>query len=41
MVAIALDGIEAGLLEIIADSDTAAVKAALAGDPAALYPQLG
>lgn len=41
VVAIALDGVEAGLLEIIADSDTAAVKAALAGDPAALYPQLG
>lgn len=40
VVATALDGIEAGLLEIIADSETAAVKAALAADPAAMYPQL-
>lgn len=41
IVAIALDGVEAGLLEIVADDDTAHVKAALAGDPAALYPRLG
>ena len=34
VVATALDGVEADLPEIIADSDTAAVKAALAGDPA-------
>jgi NAD(P)-dependent dehydrogenase (short-subunit alcohol dehydrogenase family) len=40
VVAVALDGVEAGLLEIIADDETAAVKAKLAGDPAALYPQL-
>ncbi|MBB4904854.1 SDR family oxidoreductase [Actinophytocola algeriensis] len=40
VVATALDGVEAGLIEIIADSDTAVVKAALAGDPAALYAQL-
>jgi NAD(P)-dependent dehydrogenase (short-subunit alcohol dehydrogenase family) len=36
----ALDGLEAGELEVVADADTAAVKAALSGDPAALYPQL-
>lgn len=41
VVATALDGVEAGLLEIIADSDTAMVKAALAGDLAELYAQLG
>lgn len=41
IVAIALDGVEAGLLEIVADDDTAHVKAALSGDLAALYPQLG
>ena len=41
IVAIALDGLEAGLLEIVADDDTAHVKAALAGDPAVLYPGLG
>jgi NAD(P)-dependent dehydrogenase (short-subunit alcohol dehydrogenase family) len=34
VVATALDGVEAGLLEIIADSDTAAAKAALTADPA-------
>lgn len=41
IVAIALDGVEAGLLEIVADEDAARAKAALAGDLAALYPQLG
>jgi len=41
VVATALDGVEAGLIEIIADSDTAMVKAALAGDPADFYAQLG
>ena len=41
VVATALDGVEAGLLEVIADDDTAQVKAALAGDLAAMYPQLG
>ncbi|MGW4946698.1 SDR family oxidoreductase [Actinoplanes sp. NPDC004185] len=35
---IALDGIEAGALEVVADEATAEVKAALAGDPRALYP---
>jgi len=35
---LALDGIEAGALEVIADEATAEVKAALAGDPRALYP---
>jgi NAD(P)-dependent dehydrogenase (short-subunit alcohol dehydrogenase family) len=34
----ALDGIEAGALEVIADEGTAQVKAALAGDPRVLYP---
>jgi NAD(P)-dependent dehydrogenase (short-subunit alcohol dehydrogenase family) len=36
VVATALDGIEAGLVEVIADSDTAAAKAALVAEPAAL-----
>lgn len=36
---LALDGIEEGRLEIIADEDTAVVKAALSSDPSALYPQ--
>jgi NAD(P)-dependent dehydrogenase (short-subunit alcohol dehydrogenase family) len=35
---LALDGIEAGALEIVADDATAEVKAALAGDPRQLYP---
>jgi len=34
----ALDGIEAGALEVVADEATAQVKAALAGDPRLLYP---
>jgi hypothetical protein len=36
----ALDGIEAGQLEIIADQDTADAKAALATDPARVYAGL-
>ncbi|MFJ5172868.1 SDR family oxidoreductase [Streptomyces griseoviridis] len=36
----ALDGIEAGAFEVLADELTRQVKAGLAGDPAALYPQL-
>jgi len=34
----ALDGIETGAIEVLADEGTAQVKAALAGDPRALYP---
>lgn len=37
VVRLALDGIEDGLLEIIADEDTAQAKAALSGDPAVMY----
>ncbi|GLY90533.1 oxidoreductase [Actinoallomurus iriomotensis] len=37
VVSLALDGIEAGLLEIIADEQTAAIKAALSADPAVTY----
>jgi NAD(P)-dependent dehydrogenase (short-subunit alcohol dehydrogenase family) len=37
VVRLALDGIEAGKLEIIADSDTAQTKAALSADPAITY----
>jgi NAD(P)-dependent dehydrogenase (short-subunit alcohol dehydrogenase family) len=37
----ALDGLEAGALEILADADTVGAKAALSADPATLYPQLG
>jgi NAD(P)-dependent dehydrogenase (short-subunit alcohol dehydrogenase family) len=36
----ALDGVEAGSLEVIADANTAAAKAALAGDPAEVYPDV-
>ncbi|MER7973336.1 SDR family oxidoreductase [Streptomyces sp. NPDC096080] len=36
----ALDGIETGAFEVLADELTRQVKAGLAGDPAALYPQL-
>jgi NAD(P)-dependent dehydrogenase (short-subunit alcohol dehydrogenase family) len=39
VVNLALDGVAAGELEIIADSDTAQVKAALSADPRLLYPQ--
>lgn len=35
----ALDGIEAGKMEVLADDASAQVKAALAGDPSVLYPQ--
>ncbi|GAA5005715.1 SDR family oxidoreductase [Streptomyces siamensis] len=38
--ALALDGVEAGAFEVLADDLTRQVKAGLAGDPAALYPQL-
>ena len=34
----ALDGIEAGQIEVLADETSRRVKAALSGDPAALYP---
>lgn len=37
---LALDGVEAGAFEVLADDTTRQVKAALAGDLAALYPQL-
>jgi hypothetical protein len=36
----ALDGLEAGHLEIIADRDTALAKAALGADPALVYAGL-
>lgn len=35
----ALDGIEAGQLEVLVDADSIRTKAALAADPAVLYPQ--
>jgi NAD(P)-dependent dehydrogenase (short-subunit alcohol dehydrogenase family) len=38
--ALALDGVEAGALEVLADDLTRQVKAGLAADPAVLYPQL-
>ncbi|MES4905835.1 MULTISPECIES: SDR family oxidoreductase [unclassified Streptomyces] len=38
--AAALDGIETGAYEVLADELTRRVKAGLAGDPAVLYPQL-
>ncbi|MGD1223144.1 SDR family oxidoreductase [Streptomyces krungchingensis] len=38
--ALALDGVEAGAFEVLADDLTRQVKAGLSGDPAALYPQL-
>ncbi|MCP2167007.1 SDR family oxidoreductase [Goodfellowiella coeruleoviolacea] len=34
----ALDGIEAGEIEVVADADSARIKAALAEHPSALYP---
>ncbi|MEV4217491.1 SDR family oxidoreductase [Nonomuraea sp. NPDC049725] len=34
----ALDGVEAGRAEVVADDGTARIKAALSADPAALYP---
>lgn len=36
----ALDGIEAEKLEVVADDQSAQVKAAMAADPGALYPQV-
>ena len=36
----ALDGIEAGKIEVLADDASAQVKAALAADPGMLYPQI-
>lgn len=36
----ALDGIEAGSLEVLADDDTVATKASLSADPSVVYPQL-
>lgn len=36
----ALEGVEAGLLEVLADDLSRQVKAGLAADPAALYPQV-
>jgi NAD(P)-dependent dehydrogenase (short-subunit alcohol dehydrogenase family) len=40
VVAQALDGLEAGKLEVIADAPTANVKASLAGDPALFYADI-
>lgn len=40
VVGAALDGVEAGEFEILGDSDTVGVKAALAGDLRVLYPGL-
>lgn len=37
----ALDGIEAGKMEVLADEDTARVKASLSADPSVVYTQLG
>lgn len=37
---VALDGVEAGQLEVLADADSAAVKAALSRDPAEIYPHV-
>ena len=34
----ALDGVEAGAIEVLADETSRRVKAALSGDPASLYP---
>jgi hypothetical protein len=36
----ALDGIEAGALEVIADADTAEAKASLSLDPSVVYADL-
>jgi NAD(P)-dependent dehydrogenase (short-subunit alcohol dehydrogenase family) len=40
VVALALDGLEAGQLEVVADTPTANVKAALSGDPALFYADI-
>jgi len=37
VVRLALDGIEAGAFEVVADESSAQVKAALAADPRTLY----
>jgi NAD(P)-dependent dehydrogenase (short-subunit alcohol dehydrogenase family) len=36
----ALDGLEAGRIEILADAGSAQIKTALSADPSALYPQV-
>lgn len=36
----ALDGLEAGRIEVIADEDSARIKAGLSADPGVLYPQI-
>lgn len=36
----ALDGVEAGQIEILADENSARIKAALSADPGVLYPQV-
>lgn len=41
VVATALDGVEAGRLEVLVDEASAQAKAGLATDPSAMYPQLG
>jgi NAD(P)-dependent dehydrogenase (short-subunit alcohol dehydrogenase family) len=40
VVRLALDGLEAGALEVIADEDTRVTKAALSADPGVMYPEL-
>ncbi|MEU7947891.1 SDR family oxidoreductase [Micromonospora taraxaci] len=40
VVAVALDGLEAGKLEVVADSPTAKVKASLSRDPALFYADI-
>jgi hypothetical protein len=39
-VRIALDGLEAGMIEVLADENSAQIKAVLSADPSVLYPQL-
>lgn len=39
VVRVALDGIEAGQLEVLVDADSIHTKAALSADPSVLYPQ--
>lgn len=36
----ALDGIESGALEVVADQRTAAIKAVLNAEPGVMYPEL-
>jgi NAD(P)-dependent dehydrogenase (short-subunit alcohol dehydrogenase family) len=40
VIALALDGLEAGKLEVVADGPTAKVKASLSGDPALFYADI-